>query len=81
MPSPITMEMLTDMLGLVMTPEEIPPEDVLEPLTQPERDVIAKWCGDCHFEASDNPGRAGPMPALLRDKLPKDHAYKNWRVE
>ena len=78
---PITMEMLQDMLGLVMTPEELPPEDVLEPLTQPERQEIADWVGGCHFEASDNDCTAGPMPAVLRDQLPEEHTYKTWRVK
>jgi hypothetical protein len=78
--APITLEMLHDMLGLVMTAEEVPEEGMLEQLTQPERDEVAKWVGDCHFEASDNPVHAGPMPPVLRDKLPEGHTYKTWRV-
>lgn len=77
---PITLEMLHDMLGLVMTAEEIPEEKVLDALTQEERDEVAKWVGDCHFEASDNDVSAGPMPPVLRDKLPEGHMYKTWRV-
>lgn len=73
----ITMEMLQDMLGLVMTPEELPSRDVLEPLTQPEREEVADWVGGCHFEASDNDCTAGPMPAILRDKLPEGHTLQD----
>ena len=77
---PITLEMLQDMLGLVMTTKDLPEEKQLEKLTQEEREEIAKWVGDCHFEASDNEVHAGPMPPVLRDKLSEDHTYKTWRV-
>lgn len=79
--TPPTLEMLKSMLGLVMVPEYMPPDSVLEKLTETEREEMAEWCGDCHFEASDNEVIAGPMPPCLRDQLPADHFYKNWRVK
>lgn len=78
---PTSLEDLKIMLGLVMVEEHMPPESMLEALTQEQREEVAEWCGDCHFEASDNDVVAGPMPTCLRDQLSDDHFYKDWRVK
>jgi hypothetical protein len=79
--APIILEMLQDVLGRHDEPEHVPGDDVLEQLMQPERDKVAKWVEDCHFEVSDNLIHAGPMPVILREFVPEDHAYRTWRVE
>jgi hypothetical protein len=90
-PEPVTMEMLTDLLGLVMAKtggtvmavdlSDVPSPDTLEKLTPEQREELAQWAADCHLEASDNDVRPGPCPQPLRDMLPGDHPYKTWRVE
>lgn len=67
-----------DLLGLVM--ERVPEVSVLEKLTDEERAEVAEWAATCHAEASDNDVEAGPCPKPLRDLLPEDHYYKQWRV-
>lgn len=87
---PVTTEILMDLLGLVMAKSgdtimavdlsDVPSADTLEKLTPEQREELAQWASDCHFEASDNDVTAGPLPAYIRDQLPDDHFYKNWRV-
>jgi len=89
-PDPVTMEVLTDLLGLVMAKRgdtimsvdlsDVPTPDTLEKLTPEQREEVARWAADCHFEASDNDVRPGACPEPLRALLPDDHPYKTWRV-
>jgi len=90
MDDPVTMEVLTDLLGLIMAKagdtimgvdlSDVPSADMLERLTPEQREEVARWAGDCHLEASDNDVHPGPCPQPLRDLLPNDHPYKTWRV-
>ena len=75
----VDLEKLKDMIGLVL-PSGSFDDDMLEQLTETEREEFFLWLGDCHLEASDNNVIAGPMPETVRDKLPLDHTYKTWRV-
>ena len=89
-PEPVTMEVLTDLLGLVMAKtgdtimevdlSDVPTVEVLEKLTPEQREEVARWAADCHLEASDNDVRPGPCPEPLRTMLPDGHPYKTWRV-
>jgi hypothetical protein len=76
----ITVNVLLDLLGLVMAPDEMPSDKMLEGLTREQLEEVGRWCGDVHLGASDNPVEAGPMPVCLRDHLPDGHTYKTWRV-
>ena len=87
---PVTNEVLTDLLGLVMAKtgdtimavdlSDVPSVETLESLTAEQRKEVAQWAADCHLEASDNDVHPGPCPEPLRAILPDDHPYKTWRV-
>jgi hypothetical protein len=77
---PIIMGVLLDLLGLVMAQNEVPSVKILEGLTQEQLEEVERWCVAVHWGASDNPDKAGPMPAYLREHLPEGHPYKTWRV-
>lgn len=73
------LETLRDLLGLVMP--DPPSREIVASLTENEREQVADWAATCHLEASDNDVEAGPCPKALRELLPQDHLYKNWRVQ
>jgi len=86
----VTMDVLTDLLGLVMAKtgdtimgvdlSDVPTPQTLEKLTPEQREEVARWAADCHLEASDNDVHPGPCPEPLRALLPDNHPYKTWRV-
>jgi hypothetical protein len=78
---PCDPEVLHDLIGLVVGPEEfVPTGTSLWALTPEERLEIERWAVACHAEASDNDVEAGPCPKALRDLLPEDHYLHTWRV-
>jgi len=74
---------LEDFLGLVY--QDWPDMGLIQrTLRHYEIQQVIDWATACHGEAAMEPGsvenEVGPCPEALRDLLPDDHFYKNWRV-
>lgn len=76
-----SLEVTLGLLGLVLTSSEMPPVELVENLSDIEREAIANWAADVHAEASDNDVEASAAPEALRRILSPDHYLQRWRVD
>lgn len=77
---PPTIEITTDILSLVLAPDDMPSREGIERLTDRDREQVALWAGRMHLEASDNDVKVGPAPKCLRRILSPEHYLQRWRV-
>lgn len=80
---PVDLEEVIDLLSLVIEPDQMPTKEQLNGLRDTELRDIMCWAAGVHAEASDNSLEQpmGAAPKGLRDLLPEDSHYKNWRLD
>lgn len=73
---------LIELLRSVMEPGGLPDESHVKALSPEDQKAVAQWAFGARLEGElgvfDKP--VGPAPKALRDLLPEENFYKNWRL-